>query len=238
MKYLGSKSRFARELLPIILAGRRPGQWYVEPFAGGCNLIDKVKGPRLAGDLNPYLIAMWKALVYDGWQPRKFSREEYYQIRDNPADYPAEVVGFVGVNCSYCGRWFSAFSGETKTKLGTVRDYQGEAMRNLAKQVPNLRGVRFVAGEYKALEIPAASIIYCDPPYLGVYDYKAGFNHAEFWEWVRGLSTAGHTVFVSEYAAPPDFTCLWSGAAKSSLSANGKAGGSKQSTERLFRFNG
>jgi len=35
MKYMGSKKRHAKELLPIILKDRQPGQWYVEPFVGG-----------------------------------------------------------------------------------------------------------------------------------------------------------------------------------------------------------
>lgn len=48
MIYMGSKARFAKELLPIILKDRKEGQWYVEPFCGGCNMIDKVTGNRMA----------------------------------------------------------------------------------------------------------------------------------------------------------------------------------------------
>ena len=47
MKYMGSKARHAKEMLPIILKDRKEGQWYVEPFVGGCNMIDKVNGNRL-----------------------------------------------------------------------------------------------------------------------------------------------------------------------------------------------
>ena len=42
MVYMGSKNRIAKEILPIILKDRVKGQWYVEPFVGGCNMIDKV----------------------------------------------------------------------------------------------------------------------------------------------------------------------------------------------------
>lgn len=42
-------------------------------------------------------------------------------------------------------------------------------------------------------------------------------------------------MFVSEYSAPDDFVCVWSQEVKSSLSANGKAGGNKLSVERLFQ---
>jgi DNA adenine methylase len=62
MKYMGSKARFAKYLLPIILKERTEEQYYVEPFVGGCNIIDKVKGKRIASDNNKYLIALWKGL--------------------------------------------------------------------------------------------------------------------------------------------------------------------------------
>ena len=57
MKYMGSKARFAKDLLPIILKDRKEQQYYVEPFVGGCNIIDKVNGKRIASDSNKYLIA-------------------------------------------------------------------------------------------------------------------------------------------------------------------------------------
>ena len=60
MKYMGSKTRIANEILPIILKNRKPYQYYVEPFCGGCNIIDKVDGNRIASDKNHYLIEMWK----------------------------------------------------------------------------------------------------------------------------------------------------------------------------------
>ena len=48
MKYMGSKARFTKEILPIILKDRKPEQWYIEPFAGGMNAICEVSGNRLA----------------------------------------------------------------------------------------------------------------------------------------------------------------------------------------------
>ena len=48
-----------------------------------------------------------------------------------------------------------------------------------------------------------------------------------------------HTIFVSEYNMPEDkFECVWSKEVKSSLSANGKSGGNKNSTEKLFIVKG
>ena len=46
-------------MLPIILKNINNT---VEPFVGGCNIIEKVKGKRIASDSNKYLIALWKGL--------------------------------------------------------------------------------------------------------------------------------------------------------------------------------
>ena len=237
MKYMGSKARFAKEMLPIILKGRTIDQYYVEPFCGGMNMICEVKGKRIANDIHYHLIQMWRELV-GGWIPKKITKEEYSEIKSNQSKYPSYLVGWVGFNCSYSGKWFGGFAGETKTKIGTVRDYQDEAINNVVKQVEKLKGVIFQNKPYYELELPPNSIVYCDPPYKGTTGYKDGFNHTEFWEWCRKKSKENHSIFISEYNAPEDFECVWQKEAKSSLSANGKIGGNKISIEKLFKYAG
>jgi len=234
---MGSKNRFAKELLPIILKDRTPDQWYIEPMVGGANMIDKVEGHRLGADFNEYLTEMWTALT-DGWTPKEhYTKDEYIDIKNSKENYPKYLVGYVGINCSYSGKWFGGYAGITQTK-GGVRDYQKEAFKNVTKQLKNLRDVIFKYSDYKNLTIPDNSIVYCDPPYEGTTKYKDGFNHTDFWDWVRNKAKQGHKVFVSEYKAPEDFVCVWSKQAKSSLSANGKIGGNKISTEKLFTYCG
>ncbi len=127
------------------------------------------------------------------------------------------------------------YAGKTKTKVGTVRDYQSEALRNVMKQVPNIKDVLFLNEQYDGFKIPDKSIIYCDPPYQNTSNYRTGiFDHDRFWNWCSEMCNKGHKVFVSEYTAPPDWMCVWSKEVKSSLSANGKSGGSKKSLEKLF----
>lgn len=234
MKYMGSKARFSSEILPIILQERQENQFYVEPFAGGMNMISEVGGNRIANDVHYYLIQMWKELVA-GWVPDKISKEQYLDVRANQNNYPPYFVGWVGFNCSYSGKWFGGFAGDTKTKIGTIRDYQTEAINNVVKQVKKMGGVIFQNKSFLELELPSSSIVYCDPPYEKTTRYADDFNHNIFWGWVRNISSQGHSVFVSEYNAPDDFECLWQKEAKSSLSANGKIGGNKVSVEKLFR---
>ena len=42
MKYVGSKARITKEMIPIMLEYRGNRPW-VEPFVGGANLIENIK---------------------------------------------------------------------------------------------------------------------------------------------------------------------------------------------------
>ena len=242
MKYMGSKQKFAKEIYKVICEKTpRSNRAWVEPFAGGFNMICNVPaedGERYANDSNIYLIEMFNALI-NGWMPPKeVSKELYYDIKLNKeSKYPLHLIGYVGFNCSYSGKWFDGYAGKTPTKIGTIRDYQDEALRNLQKQVEKLKPIYTCCSTYNLIEIPKNSIVYCDPPYQDTKKYKDDFNHNEFWQWVRKLSKE-HDVYVSEYKAPEDFDCIWQKETKSSLSANGKQGGSKNSVEKLFVHKG
>lgn len=241
MKYMGSKARIAKHILPIILKNRKEEQCYVEPFVGGANTIDKIGGRRIGGDNNKYLIAMYQGCI-DG-RDRDFntSKEFYSKVRDcyNSGIGPFDdfTIGLVGFMCSANGRFFEGgYSGVSKTKIGTSRDYIDESIRGLTKQLPDLEDVEFIYSSYLDLEIPDNSIIYCDIPYKGTKQYSTskGFDHDTFWQWCNDKVNEGHEVFISEYHAPDDFVCVWQQEVKSSLSANGKSGGSKKSVEKLF----
>jgi DNA adenine methylase len=214
-----------------VLESRKSDQWYVEPFVGGANMIDKVDGNRLAADNNIYLVFTLKALS-EGWIPPKtLTESEYADIKLNPDKYPYPLVGFVGFACSYGAKWFGGYC-RGKTAKGVPRDYIREAYRNVMKQANLLKGIRFKHSSYSELEIPAESIIYCDPPYANTTRYKSFFEHEPFWQWCREKSADGHSVFVSEYTAPDDFECVWQKEINSSLTKNT---GSKKGIEKLFK---
>ena len=242
MKYMGSKARLSKHLLPIMLKGRKDNQYWVEPFVGGANIIDKVDGLRIGGDNNKYLIAMWKKLQ-QGWNPPEFiSRELYNECRDKYNNNTADVnefhlIGYVGFNGSYGGRFYDGgYAGITLTKDKKERNYPKEAYKNVMSQIDSICGIHFVSTSYTDIEIPPNSIVYCDIPYSNTKEYKTAkdFNKKEFCDWCRFLSQAGHTVYVSEYEMPDDFISIWEKEVSSSLRANGKISGDKKSTEKLF----
>lgn len=232
---MGSKSRIAKHILPIILDGRKDGQYYVEPFCGGCDMIDKVPGNRIANDGNPHLIAMWEALSW-GWDPPKIiSREHYCEVREcykqNADVYPMHYLGWVGFVGSFNSKFFGGYAGHSvEERGGKVRDYIGGAVRNILAQVPLLDGVQFANCSYADMSIPPNSIIYCDPPYAGVTKYAYSIDHEKFWAWCRERVAEGHDVFVSEYNAPDDFICVW----ERKLSVGVNPGSNKQAIEKLF----
>lgn len=60
MKYLGSKNRIAKDILPIMIkaANDKGITTWIEPFVGGANIIDKVPNnfKRIGIDFNPHTI--------------------------------------------------------------------------------------------------------------------------------------------------------------------------------------
>lgn len=235
MRYVGSKRRIAKYILPIILKDRLCGQPYVEPFVGAFNTMCMVDGTRLANDLNYYLIELFRA-IQAGWiPPRVVTEDEYKEIQANPSRYPAELVGFVGIGCSFGGKWFGGYARGGKNANGQPRNYANESCKSLLKQRDSLKGVCITCYDYSRLHIPPASIIYCDPPYANTEKYKDGdFDYPQFWDWCRFQVRAGHRVFVSEYTAPPDWKCVWS---KEVCNTLDKDTGSKKGVEKLFIHN-
>lgn len=236
MIYMGSKNKIAKQLVPVLNEYRKSHEWYVEPFCGGCNIIDKIEGKRIAADINPYLISLWKYLV-KGWQPPHVTEEQYHYIRTHRDRFFTHYVGSVGFISSFRGKFFG---GAIKPVYQNERwrDYQQEQINNVLKQVPYLKDVWFQCYTYDRVGIPSDSLIYCDPPYKGTTGYYHDFNHESFWDWCREKERQGHTVLVSEYEAPDDFEVMWSMSLKSSMSINGNGGVWKHTTEKLFRYKG
>lgn len=242
MKYMGSKNRIAKHLLPIMLENRNDRTW-VEPFVGGANMIDKVDGKRIGADFNEYLIAMWKELQ-NGWTPPDFvSEDEWRDVKTEMENkYEKHYIAFVRLGCSFGADWNGGYARNVRKDKpnaellnSTTKSYCGQSKRNILKQLPNLKSVEFINSSYQDLEIPTNSLIYCDPPYEGTTKYKDDFNHLEFWEWCRTKAKEGHLVYVSEYNAPKDFKCVYSSEINNTLNNTAKT---TKATEKLFVYCG
>ena len=82
--------------------------------------------------------------------------------------------------------------------------------------------------DYKSVEIPPNSVIYCDPPYKNTAGYRGEFDPNEFYTWALAQK---QPVFISELTAPSAFECVWKKPISNRLNGKGSDG---QRTECLF----
>lgn len=233
---MGSKEKISKNLVPILQKYIDDNNItnYIEPFCGGCNVIDKINCElKFASDKQKYLIALYKNLDKLDTLPEMISREHYNDVRDsynkNTDKYEDWYKGAVGFLSSYNGRFFDGgYSGIVKD-----RNYYDEAKRNLLKQKDSLKDIIFICSDYKSIKYISDYLVYCDPPYRNTKKYSVSkdFNSADFWQWVRETSEK-NIVLVSELEAPDDFECIW----EQELKRNIDYSKSKVVTEKLFKY--
>ena len=216
-----------------MLKERKEGQFWVEPFVGGGNMIDKVTGNRIGADADQSTIeALYLIQNCIDFLPKnnkEFTEKDYKKQKEIYKNKISMYNSYCAYALSYGGKKWGGWCRDGKSK----RDYVAESYRNAVKQSPNLKGVDLIHSTYNKLNIPDNSIIYCDPPYENTTKYNSSFNHSEFWQWCRDMKHQGHVVFVSEYNAPSDFICVWEKEMTSSLT---KDTGSKKAVEKLFKL--
>lgn len=238
MKYMGSKAKIADNILPFIHSYMVINNidTYIEPFMGGCNMIDKVQATnRYAYDKNKYLVALFQHLQDGGELPEDVSREQYVDCRAhyraNDGYYPDWYLAAVGFLAGFNGRFYDGCYANPGWEGDHYRDYYQEAKRNILEQMRFLSDVHFASGNYKELN-PSGALIYCDPPYAGTKGYLTitkEFNHKEFWDIMREWSK-NNIVLISEENAPDDFDILWEQEVSRTIRAQEKS----KATEKLF----
>ena len=214
---MGSKSRICNEIVPIINKTINDCniETYIEPFAGRCNVIDKINcKKKIASDNHKYLIAMFNNLDKLQYLPDFVTKEHYSQVRNcfNKQNNTFEdwYIGAIGFLASYNGRFFDGgYAGIVHTKCGTVRNYYDEAKRNLTEQILRLKDIEFKHCDYTECSNYKNCLFYLDPPYRGVKQYGSSkhFKHDEFWEWCKHVSK-NNIVLISEHEAPSEFKCI------------------------------
>ena len=238
MKYMGSKARFTKDILPIILENRLPNQYFVDLFTGGANVVSLVDGNRIANDKNKHLIEMFKGLQNGNHRPFEISKELYDKVRteynnSTNIEFDDFMIGWIGWMGSANGRFFDGgYSGHSVGK----RDYISEQIKNTEAQLDKIKDITFIHSDYSKLEIPNNSKIYCDIPYEDTKQYSSSknFNHNNFWNWAREKSQDGHEVFISEYNAPDDFECIWQMEVTNSMNTTK----TYKPIEKLFKYKG
>ena len=146
MVYQGSKNRLAKYIVPILqeYIDKYNISTYIDPFCGGCNLIDKIIcDRRIASDVNQPLIDLLQYIQKDNdilIAPSECSFEHYSDVRSNQNSnkFSSEYVALIGYCASYGGRYFDGGYGRD-SKGG--RSIYTERLQNLREQAPNLKGI-------------------------------------------------------------------------------------------------
>ena len=233
MKYMGSKNRIAKYILPIMLKEMQDKghTTWVEPFVGGSNMIDKVPSNyrRIGCDLNEHTIAAMLGIRdFVDQFPESVTEEMYKNIKGTS---PHPINSWIRYACSFSGKFDNGYARDK-----TNRNYANEQRNSALKQSSSIKNVEFICCSYLDLtDSITSSLIYCDPPYQGTTGYKTGaFNHEEFFDWCRKMKAKGNSVFVSEYNAPEDFELVWQGEIKTNFSSQRKEATHK-AVEKLFK---
>lgn len=241
MRYLGSKNRISKELVPIIQSYiTEDTKGYIEPFVGGGNIIDKIKCQNKYGsDIHKQLIALHKHIqqTIDDI-PLHISEEEYNKVKNNKELYEDWYVGLVGFCATFGARYFGGYARSFKSDKVTPRDMSNEAIRNLLKQAPNLKDIHFECKDFREIKDIQDYVIYCDIPYKNTTKYSTNeFPYEEFYNRCRNMSK-NNIVLVSEYEMPSDFKCIWQKETKANFDVNRIANHEKNKRiEKLFILN-
>ncbi|MCK9543842.1 MAG: DNA adenine methylase [Novosphingobium sp.] len=180
MKYMGGKSKIVNEILPIILDEKDKYHAYIEPFCGSLAVIERVEGIRkVASDVNPYLIALWKGLKFGMEKPMEIPKPLYDIYRNKFNSYKKQFVyvdnnnnslslqEFVN-NCvdynsdlfkeiyligwiGFMGSYNGRFYDGGYSGKTDKRDYIDEQIRNTLKQVDYLYNIEFRCFSYDIL---------------------------------------------------------------------------------------
>ncbi|QCQ57486.1 DNA methylase [Microbacterium phage Sucha] len=208
MRYVGGKTRQARDFAPALLADTVRRGRYFEPFVGGGSMLGAL-GPHFsqvrAGDTHPDLVAMWQE-VLGGWDPpSEVGPELYAQMRHAPV---SALRGFVGFGCSFGGKWFGGYHKPDKR---WPRNIAAVTRDNLLKITAGLPGDTLVTlGDYSQFEPGRSDVVYADPPYRGGQHFTGTepFDHDRFWATMDRWWRRGADVYVSEFQAPPGWEPL------------------------------
>ena len=243
MKYVGSKSKIAKYIVPIIqkYIDDNKIQTYIEPFVGGGNVIDKIIcKEKIGNDLNKDLIGFYKATIQSpkllDTLPEFVDKDLFFKVRDNKQNYETWYCMTIMLFASYNAYLEQpTYGGMAKTKEGKIRNYFKEALSNYKKQLPNLHDIKFTSFDYSHYSDCKNCLIYCDIPYKNSnkVKYIQEFDYDKFWQWARETSK-DNIVLVSEYDAPNDFAVIWEKEVNVSL-YNGKH---HTRVEKIFKWKG
>jgi DNA adenine methylase len=182
------------------------------------------KGPVWSTDINPALIALYKA-VQSGWQPPSEVNEETWRAaKALPDSNPLKA--FCGFGCSFGGRYFEGYA-----RSSDRANYAATSKRVVERDCAE--ALVFACLNFCTVEPqPIEAVLYLDPPYAKTKGYSRtiAFDSALFFAQAMRWAAFTH-VFISEYACPVG-VCVFETEKRKTIA--GGQGGGRVGLERLF----
>jgi DNA adenine methylase len=210
MRYWGGKARLAKPISKILtdLADSVLIHTYWEPFVGSGNVIAQMPDSfkRRGSDIS-CIIAALKGAVAGHVFPTEISKNEFKAALNLPDTDPNKA--FIRHAMGFSGNFWGRYCPNRPDR------HHGETtLRGLMRKANKLLNVELVQEPYNVFTPKEPTLIYCDPPYAGTVQYgpkenKTYFDSGLFWAWAERMSSLGHVVVVSEYAAPETWKVLW-----------------------------
>ena len=159
----------------------------------------------------PYKKALFDAVVYGD-----YNGFEKYDIDLTLPD------GTIQQRMSYLNKYVKDSELRTIPRIKRINQ--------LIELAPYKDKITFYNKDYRSVEIPENSVIYCDIPYTNTHGYNnTDFNRDEFLYNAAGVPN----LYISEYNLTDDrFTCIWEKERTSSYSAQNNG---LKVTERLYK---
>ena len=159
-------------------------------------LVDGLKkSGKRACDVDRFLGTNGMAGHYFGRSQWEFPTQEVYEKLQVYIGYEVPYAEIYGLQ-SLMESLQSLQSLESLQRLQRLQSLQS------LQSLQRLQRLEILRGDYRAVKIPAGSVVYCDIPYVGTKGYNGEtFDHGAFYEWAEKQTA---TLIISEYTMPED----------------------------------
>ena len=207
MKYFGGKNRSGKRIATILneIIEDKNIKNYVELFVGSGGVFKHISCEnKIINDKEPLIMEFHKHIASGGKIELEY--EDYYEDlepiynefkKGNYGVTPPGVVGYVAYQCSFGGMKFQTFARE-KLEKGRKTDYFKGGLSSLLKK-QNYKNTKILNLDFRDVQIPKNSLIYCDPPYKSTNGYSVEFDNVFFENYINELSK-DNIVIISEYS--------------------------------------
>ena len=186
MTIQGSKVKYAKYIIPILQKCIDDNEitTFIDCCCGGANIIKLITCKnKIAIDNNPYLIALLQEMQKNDFNfPDHMTREDWDRCKSGKESRDW-FVGLCSIFCSYFTRGFNA--GYCNDNHPGGRNYYEGRVTTAKKDLPLIKNINFIYGDFSIINNFSNAVIYCDPPYLNTKQYDGqNFNYESFYKEV------------------------------------------------------